>query len=250
MSSLSLQFTIGKTKPIPLLISHELRNYTNLIWALVKNKKIEAIPDTKGTCPLCEGRVFSKCGEVNDWHWAHFEAENCDSWYEPESYWHHHWKMTFGKDNSEIGIKKNGKWHKADILTNKNVVIELQNSPIQKPVIREREEFYGERMMWLINGNKFKQNFSIKDRDNFSTWWGHTHDSTSGKKGEKVFQWDYARRSWEDVQRPVFIDFGEEKLFWVKEGMGARKGNGIFVSKEKFIKKYGGNYEYYYERKR
>lgn len=134
-----------------------------MIWALVENIKIEAIPNTKGTCPLCGGKVFSKCGEVNVWHWTHFKGENCDPWYEPESFWHKHWKMTFGKENAEIGINKDGERHFADILTKDNVVIELQNSPILKPIIREREDFYGERMLWLINGEEFKKNLIVKD---------------------------------------------------------------------------------------
>ena len=28
------------------------------------------------------------------------------------------------------------------------------------------------------------------------------------------------RKSWRDAQRPISIDFGDENLFWVKEGMG------------------------------
>ena len=124
----------------------------------INHKKVEPKPNSYGKCPLCSGRVLSKCGEVNVWHWAHFKAENCDSWYEPESYWHLRWKMTFGKEHSEIVIKKEEKWHIADILTENDVIIELQNSPIQQNIIRKREEFYGERMIWVINGIHFKHN--------------------------------------------------------------------------------------------
>jgi len=56
--------------------------------------------------------------------------------------------MTFGKENAEIGIGKEGKRHIADILTNQNVIIELQNSPISKRIIKEREDlkqkYYGD----------------------------------------------------------------------------------------------------------
>jgi len=216
-----------------------------MIWAIVENEKTEAIPKTKGTCPLCKGKVFSKCGEVNVWHWAHFRGENCDHWYEPETFWHLHWKMTFGKKNSEIIIIKNGKRHIADILTEESVVIELQNSPIQKPIIREREEFYGERMMWLINGIHFKNNINFQETDDGYEWWMDRPMKTEKEKRKRSFTWKYARRSWEEVQRPVFIDFGEETLFRVNKGMGTSRGGGIYVSKEKFIKKYGGDYEYY-----
>lgn len=221
-----------------------------MIWAIVENEKTEATPNAKGTCPLCAGKVFSKCGEVNVWHWAHFNNENCDSWYEPESFWHKHWKMTFGKENSEIGILKDGKRHIADILTNEKVIIELQNSLIPKQVIREREDFYGERMLWLINGNDFKAKFQITDNDkNLQSINRHFEIIPESKSTEKqkYFYWQYARKSWGDVKRPVFIDFGENTLFWVRKGMGSSSGNGIYVSKEDFINKYGGNYEYYYK---
>lgn len=137
-----------------------------MLWALDKNgKKIKAVTGRDGMCPLCKGKVFPKCGELKADHWAHFKTRNCDSWYEPETHWHAHWKMTFGKENTEVIIKRNDESHRADVLTNEGVVIELQNSPIQKSMIREREEFYGEKMLWLINGIRFKENFQIKDYD-------------------------------------------------------------------------------------
>lgn len=49
--------------------------------------------------------------------------------------------------------------------------------------------------------------------------------------------------SWSEVERHVFIDFGDENLFWVKEGMGTNYGKGKQITKEDFIKKYGGNLE-------
>ncbi len=228
-----------------------------MIWAIVENEKIEAKPGTSGVCPLCEGNVFSKCGEVYVWHWAHYKDKNCDRWYEPETFWHHHWKMTFGKENAEVVIKTNSKRHIADILTKENLVIELQNSPIQKPIIRQREDFYGERMLWLINGEKFKKNLIVKDywedQDYRElkfyprtppNWVRSSPEIKKGINGE-FFKWKHPRRSWEAVQRHVFIDFGEDSLFWVIEGMGTSQIRGTYVSKEKFIKKYGGNYEYH-----
>ena len=228
-----------------------------MIWAIVDNQKIEAIPNVKGDCPLCSEKVFSKCGDVNVWHWAHINTENCDSWYEPETIWHKHWKMTFGKENAEIGIVKNGKRHIADVFTNEKLVIELQNSPISKSVIGEREEFYGERMIWLINGKDFKENLTIKDywedqdyREKSSlprepiSWKRNSPEVKKGANGE-FFKWKYPRRSWIDVKRYVFIDFGDDSLFLVKEGMGTSQIRGTFHTKEKFIKKYGGDFEYY-----
>ncbi|WCO03515.1 competence protein CoiA [Psychroserpens ponticola] len=214
-----------------------------MIWALLNDEKTEAIPKTFGKCPLCGKKVVSKCGEIKVWHWAHLKDKSCDHWYEPETFWHLHWKLTFGKENAEIVIKKDGKRHIADILTNSDVVIELQNSPIQKSVIRKREKFYGERMLWLINGIDFKDNFEVSNQDNFDVLYRFYNNLPANNK--LVFDWKWARKSWEEVERSVFIDFGKESLFWVQTGMGTSRGEGKYISKEKFINKYGGDFEYY-----
>jgi hypothetical protein len=223
-----------------------------MLYAIRDNEKVEAQPKTKAICQLCEREVFSKCGEVNIWHWAHRKNESCDGWYEPETLWHKNWKLIFGKENSEIVIKKEGIRHIADVYTNNDVVIELQNSPIQRQIIRKRENFYGERMLWLINGSHFVSNFTThisipKDYIRIS---GELINIYTGKarallddnkSKEYSFRWSYPRRSWEDVQRPIFIDFGEDKLFWIKNGMGTSYGDGVFIHKRSFIQKYGGD---------
>ncbi|WP_423819212.1 competence protein CoiA family protein [Salinimicrobium sp. TIG7-5_MAKvit] len=222
-----------------------------MIWALKNSEKIEATPDTRAICPLCSQEVLSKCGEINKWHWVHVKKESCDSWYESETDWHYHWKMTFGKENAEVIIRKENEYHIADIMTLNNVVIELQNSPIQKKVIAQREEFYGKKLIWLINGEKFAQNFSTYNEEYEDYLWNN-EDSKPKKKilrksflaTEWSFDWKYNRKTWKEVKRPVFIDFGDEDLFWVKEGMGKYWGEGIWVAKEMFIRKYGGSVEY------
>lgn len=221
-----------------------------MLFAIINGRKNEAIPHTIGTCLLCEREVFSKCGDINVWHWAHVKNDNCDSWYEPESEWHKNWKHVFGKDHCEVVISKEGVRHIADILTPGHIIIELQNSPIPKSTINQREVFYGEKMIWIINGKHFKQNFSIyksqldKDEDYnrrynpSSPYFGNYDDSL---KDILTFNWSNYRRSWAGAGRNTFIDFGDENLFWVKEGMGAKHGKGKQVTKEAFIKKYGGN---------
>lgn len=215
-----------------------------MLHAIVNGEKTDAIPNTKGICPLCNRVVHSKCGEINIWHWAHHKNESCDSWFEPETEWHKNWKSVFGKEFSEIVIKKEGIKHIADVLTKENVVIELQNSPIQKQIIRKRELFYGERMIWLINGSSFKQNFMISNSSIYNDdiyLILNDLEQTDKLKKDFRFSWSWARKSWEDTERHVFIDFGNKDLFWVKSGMGTNSGIGRYVSKKDFIIKYGGN---------
>jgi competence CoiA-like predicted nuclease len=214
-----------------------------MLFAIVDDKKIEPIPNTHAQCHLCGEKVLSRCGEIKVWHWAHFKGKSCDSWYEPETQWHRSWKLTFGKENSEIKIIKEDCWHVADVLTEGKVVIELQNSPIQKDIIRRREEFYGERMIWLINGIEFRDNFYIKDWDNKLNWWNPQKNNFKHREVKKMFKWEYPRKSWENTQRHIFIDFHDKSLFWVHKGMGTKRGEGKYVSKQEFVSKYGGDYK-------
>lgn len=222
-------------------------------YALINNVKVEATPKSTGRCQLCDNEVFSKCGEVNIWHWSHKKHEGCDGWYEPETEWHRNWKIIFGKDNSEVVIQHDGIKHFADIFTKSNVVIELQNSPIQKQVIRKRENFYGERMMWILNGSHFDENITIEWDRLLPTFVRTTNGWVNAKTGEiflnlkieqklkGAFVWSWPRKSWSEVQRNLFIDFGGPDMFWVKNGMGTKYGNGQYISKERFIAKYGGD---------
>jgi hypothetical protein len=218
-------------------------------YALINNVKVEAAPKFTGRCQLCDNEVFSKCGEVNIWHWSHKKDEGCDGWYEPETEWHRNWKSIFGIANSEVVIKHDGIKHIADIFTETDVVIELQNSPIQKQVIRRRETFYGERMLWILNGSSFDENITIGlDRLLPSTYslvnaktGGIFHNLIIEQKLNETFVWSWPRKSWSEVQRHLFIDFGGPDLFWVKNGMGTKYGKGQYVSKERFIIKYRGD---------
>ena len=142
--------------------------------------------------------------------------------------------------------------HIADIQTKENVIIELQNSPIPTPIIYKRETFYGKKMMWIINGKPFKENFEIyksqlKEDEEYYRRYNPSSSQyglvDNGRKNEFDFSWSRCRKSWRDAQRRIFIDFGDENLFWVKEGMGTHRGCGRQVSKKDFIAKYGGDLE-------
>lgn len=75
-------------------------------------------------------------------------------------------------------------------------------------------------------------------------WKRNSPEIKKGVNGE-FYKWKHPHRSWEDIKRHVFIDLGEDSLFMVIEGMGTSQIRGTYFSKEKFIVKYGGNYEYY-----
>ncbi len=198
-----------------------------MIWAEIENKRIKAIPKAIGHCPLCKNKVIPKCGEIRTWHWAHQKSQKCDNWYEPQNQWHLDWKMIFGEEYAEIIIQKDKVKHFADIITPKGITIRLQDSSINKDTIKEIEYFYGERMIWIVNGMNFKDKFKMLGTD------------------YPDFYWNNPRKSWIGVRKPVFIDFGGKYLIWVKEGMGEYHGKVFSVTKKRFIKEIVGESEYY-----
>ena len=61
------------------------------------------------------------------------------------------WKRLVPKHCCEVICQKDGEKHRADILTESGVVVELQHSAISVDEIQERERFYGEKMIWLFD---------------------------------------------------------------------------------------------------
>lgn len=123
--------------------------------------RITPFSNEKGFCPLCKSEVIKAVGEIYTPHFRHKTLQNCDSWSEGETEWHYNWKQKFPIDWQEVVIEKYGELHRADIKTNKGLVLELQNSSISTTTIKIREDFYG-NMIWLVNAKSFKDNFKIR----------------------------------------------------------------------------------------
>lgn len=106
----------------------------------------------RGTCPLCKKPVRAKVGAIIAHHWAHESCEDCDSWSEGEGLWHRGWKEMVRPEARERTLRREGheEYHRADIVGNRGIVVELQHSPISLEEIQEREAFYG-RMVWLFD---------------------------------------------------------------------------------------------------
>lgn len=114
----------------------------------------------KAKCPLCEGMLNGKCGEIYVWHWQHHHDRDCDPWKEHETEWHREWKAKFPDIWQEVIIENDEEKHIADIKIPGGIVIEFQNSSISTSTIRIREDFY-EDMIWVVNARTFKDNFKI-----------------------------------------------------------------------------------------
>lgn len=134
-------------------------------FALVDGIKKEPAPKFKGVCCNCGSITQAKCGTRKVWHWAHVTLQHCDSWWESETEWHRLWKGYFPYQNQEVihFDDATGEKHIADIKTDNGMVIEIQNSPMNELEMLSREHFYG-KMMWIVNGKKFENNFTVLGR--------------------------------------------------------------------------------------
>ena len=191
-----------------------------MIWAIKKNERTKSVPFDRAKCPLCNKEVIAKCGEIKIWHWAHKSNFECDSFGESESDWHIKWKENFPKEHQEVLIQKNKglEIHRADIKTKSGTIIELQNSPISSKQIKKREEFYGEKMIWILNGKTFGKNIIFY---------------------KQRFKWKWFPKSWEVSERRIYIDLG--KIYLMYLNIVGPTGMFIKFSKIAFIIEHGGN---------
>jgi len=164
-------------------------------WAIKNGERIKAVPNEKAICPLCKSEMISKCGEIKIWHWAHKSGTDCDDWYEPESEWHINWKNEFPKEQQEVLIKKENKYHIADIKTKTGLIIELQHSPISSKDIGEREKFY-DNIIWVLDGKTFGKNIKFK---NFYA------------------KWNWMPSIIKISSKPIFIDLGNRKESYLEK---------------------------------
>jgi competence protein CoiA len=118
------------------------------------NEKIEPkYSGQRALCPGCKTEVTGKIYSERKNHWAHLNTD-CDNWYEPISDWHLFWQNKFPKENQEITLfdENNKEFHRADIMLNNGVVIEVQNSPIVIKEVSQRENFYNKNgLIWILN---------------------------------------------------------------------------------------------------
>ncbi|MCE0902593.1 hypothetical protein LU676_07520 [Pseudomonas alloputida] len=131
--------------------------------AVVDGQRLPPAPGLKGVCERCGAPAQAKCGPIVRWHWAHAGRRHCDPWKENEGPWHRAWKELFPfewRENVRFDLST-GEKHVADVQRADGLVIELQNSPMSLDEMRSREQFYGERMIWIVNAERFRSHISI-----------------------------------------------------------------------------------------
>jgi competence CoiA-like predicted nuclease len=186
--------------------------------AIEQGTLIEATPGSKALCPICRMRVRARCGSIKAWHWAHVSLADCDFFSEGETEWHLGWKKTVLKNRREVTMEN----HRADIVGNGGIVIELQNSPISLEALHEREKFYGRNMIWLINATSKSTGFDVTILD-------------GGR-----FKWK--NQTFRNSDRKVFFDCGsfifEVSKFHDEFSISENSGKGRKLLVERFFLEY------------
>jgi len=248
-------------------------------FALVNDLRTKPIKGLKGFCPICGNPVIAKCGNRKVHHWAHVHEFNCDPWWENETPWHREWKSHFPDAWHENVFfdQTTGEKHIADIFTPNGITLEFQNSPMSYTELGLREAFY-KKMIWVVNGHGFVNNIKlvelvpnfikfknddfvfrqgevsvavwrksdnpdyltrnmvwIRSLDEFPEIQMHTDNSKS-----YGFTWKNKREIWYSSNVPVFIDVGNNILYWIRkrQQFGQPFDYITLVSKSHFISKY------------
>lgn len=131
--------------------------------AVVDGQRMPPAPGLKGVCERCGAPAQAKCGPIVRWHWAHAGRRHCDPWMENEGPWHKAWKEVFPfewRENVRCD-EATGEKHIADIRRPDDLVIELQNSPMPIDEMQSREQFYGKKMIWIVNAEDFSKHISL-----------------------------------------------------------------------------------------
>jgi hypothetical protein len=174
-------------------------------FAVVEGKRGEALPGLSATCPSCGNAMIAKCGQLRVWHWSHRGTRTCDRWWEPETEWHRTWKDRFPVEWQEITQwSEDGERHIADVKTESGVVIEFQHSHLRREERESRENFY-QRMVWVVDGLRRKQ-----DRSRFFA----SLAATRVVNPKPLTFWlslnEHALlREWSASRVPVYFDFGD-----------------------------------------
>lgn len=161
-------------------------------------------------CPSCAAPVRAKCGQVVTWHWAHLAAE-CDPWAERDTKWHLDWQLTVPRERREIVMGP----HRADMLSARGDVVELQHSSISVDEIRERERFYGPRMVWIFDATEayasHRMELRFKGRQLRDEEYPQ-FDRPALAGTDYTFRWKHPRKSLGACRCRVMLDFGEVGL--------------------------------------
>lgn len=182
--------------------------------AMVNGEKREPERGLLGACIGCGNPMIPKCGPIKIWHWAHKSDCECDHWRENETPWHRAWKDHFPKENQEVRQKDQGtgEWHIADVKTTRDYILEFQHSFLSSSERQSRNKFYGEKLVWIVDGLKRQ-----KDKSQFELFLKNAiplHQDSPILKLHPFLNECRILEEWSECNVPAFFDFGSELPLW------------------------------------
>jgi hypothetical protein len=181
------------------------------------NERIEPEPQIIGKCLYCNHKVFSKCGTIKTWHWAHEQNIDCVSKTKGS-----HWANTLKKCFNPSFIEKeyfdnDGNRQIGDIINSKHNIFELQFEKISFKTAIE----IGKRskdLIWIVFGYKYK--FEVTD-------WNY--------RGWQPYTWQNPHKLWNYLYKNIVIDI---KDYLVILNHSTNKGKCYILTKVEFLQIY------------
>lgn len=199
--------------------------------------RIEPSEGARAKCPVCEGEVYARCGDINVNHWAHQSREECDEWAESDTEWHKEWKESFPAEWVEQVVENDGERHVADVLHPNGTVIKLQHNRPDPDSIRQRENFFGAgNMLWLFDTRDAVERFvKWKEKEKYNEYsftWKNARKRVAFPRGYVYLDLERRILQLKKMQiHPPFRGFGtlfqhSNFIDWVKDGAG-RSGKSV-----------------------
>lgn len=206
-----------------------------MVIALVNGQRLRAEQAGSGSigiCPWTRLEVKAKVGEFRQ-YWAYIGGQpKLPEGYEIETEWHYNWKIPIQDDFCEVVCGENNE-HRADIIGNKETVIEIQNSPIDIRIVRERTIFYknlsSKRVIWLVNAcdywnTRLKVQFDKREGNIYPIEW------------KPVRQWVIEIAKTTDSN--LFLDYNSRSDKLLQMWIHDKKLKGTFITKIDFFNRY------------
>lgn len=175
-------------------------------------------------CPLCNGELIQKLGDIRKHHYAHKSGvENCDGWHYDTTEWHTNWQKLFPEECREVVKTAGNEKHRADVLIG-NVVIEFQHSSLSPEEFEERNGFYTELgyiVIWVF--------------DTIEQWGNTIAEDMFG-----TMEWSHCIRTFRDYRDAtgpvrVYLQSSSDEIVSVKS-VDQKAGIKCFVPGNKYTK--------------
>lgn len=133
-------------------------------------------------CPICNGKVIYKSGDLRCPHFAHESNECYDDRDYDMSEWHKKMQEYFDEEYREVVCTDGKTKHRADILKD-GVVLEFQHSSITSKEFLDRNEFY------MACGYKVMRVFDVSEE--FENEYISFFESSNGNE---LVRWKYPKQ--------------------------------------------------------